>query len=152
MSDSIENVLILQGGGSLGAFGCGVFKSLVKNDIKIDILAGTSIGALNATIIAGSKEDHPEQALEQFWLELAECYNNINSSFINTNSNFPFVDSPPFNYSHPDLETKSILSFYNSAIFGNKKSLPQDGMYETTLQIHSILHRTNGPIYIISPL
>jgi NTE family protein len=60
MSDSIENVLILQGGGSLGAFGCGVFKALVNNDIKIDILAGTSIGALNATIIAGSKEDHPE--------------------------------------------------------------------------------------------
>ena len=33
MSDSIENVLILQGGGSLGAFGCGVFKALVNNDI-----------------------------------------------------------------------------------------------------------------------
>ena len=56
MSDSIENVLILQGG---GAFGCGVFKSLI-NDIIIDILSGTSIGALNATIIADSKEDHPE--------------------------------------------------------------------------------------------
>jgi NTE family protein len=121
MSDSIENVLILQGGGSLGAFGCGVFKALVNNNIKIDILAGTSIGALNATIIAGSKEDHPEQALEQFWLELAECYNNINNSFSNANSNFPFVDSPPFNYSHPASETKSILSFYNSAVFGNKK-------------------------------
>jgi NTE family protein len=65
MSDTIENVLILQGG---GAFGCGVFKSLINNDIKIDILSGTSIGALNATITADSKEDHPEQALEQFWL------------------------------------------------------------------------------------
>jgi NTE family protein len=39
-----QNVLILQGGGSLGAFGCGVFKSLAKNNIKIDIIAGTSIG------------------------------------------------------------------------------------------------------------
>jgi NTE family protein len=28
MSDTIETVLILQGGGSLGAFGCGVFKAL----------------------------------------------------------------------------------------------------------------------------
>jgi NTE family protein len=44
MSDNTENVLILQGGGSLGAFGCGVFKSLAKNNIKIDIIAGTSIG------------------------------------------------------------------------------------------------------------
>ena len=30
---NLENVLILQGGGSLGAFGCGVFKSLVKAHI-----------------------------------------------------------------------------------------------------------------------
>jgi NTE family protein len=73
MSEIIENVLILQGGGSLGAFGCGAFKALAKSNIKIDIIAGTSIGGLNASIIAGSKEkDHPEEALEQFWLELAE--------------------------------------------------------------------------------
>ena len=69
----IENVLIMQGGGSLGAFGCGVFKALRKNRIKLDILAGTSIGGVNAALIAGSKEkDHPEHALEQFWLEIAE--------------------------------------------------------------------------------
>ena len=41
MSNTIENVLILQGGGSLGAFGCGVFKTLAINNIKIDIIAGT---------------------------------------------------------------------------------------------------------------
>ncbi len=82
MSDAIENVLILQGGGSLGAFGCGVYKALAKINFKIAILAGTSIGALNATIIAGSKEDHPEQALEQFWLELVECSINNNSSSV----------------------------------------------------------------------
>lgn len=70
-SDTIENVLILQGGGSLGAFGCGVYKALAKSNIKIDIISGTSIGGLNASIIAGSKEDHPEKALEQYWLELA---------------------------------------------------------------------------------
>jgi NTE family protein len=32
--DAIENVLILQGGGSLGAFGCGVFKALANNNIN----------------------------------------------------------------------------------------------------------------------
>ena len=48
MSDTIEKVLILQGGGSLGAFGCGVFKAIAQNKIKIDIIAGTSIGGLNA--------------------------------------------------------------------------------------------------------
>lgn len=61
MSDTIENVLILQGGGSLGAFGCGVFKALANNNIRLDIVAGTSIGGINAAIIAGGKqEEHPE--------------------------------------------------------------------------------------------
>ncbi|MGH9983901.1 MAG: patatin-like phospholipase family protein [Nitrososphaeraceae archaeon] len=69
---TIENVLIMQGGGSLGAFACGVYKGLVKRKVRIDIAAGTSIGAVNAAIIAGSKSDHPEQDLEDFWMELAE--------------------------------------------------------------------------------
>ena len=46
--EGMENVLILQGGGSLGAFGCGVFKALAQKNIKIDIVAGTSIGGVNA--------------------------------------------------------------------------------------------------------
>src|SRR2546428_12117065 len=71
-NNKLENVLILQGGGSLGAFGCGVFKALANNNIKIDIVAGTSIGGVNATIITGSKGDHPERGLEKFWFELAE--------------------------------------------------------------------------------
>lgn len=71
-SRSIENVLVMQGGGSLGAFACGVYKALVKQNVRIDIVAGTSIGAVNAAIIVGSKSSRPEQDLETFWLELAE--------------------------------------------------------------------------------
>lgn len=71
-SRDVENVLIMQGGGSLGSFACGVFKTLVKQNVRIDIVAGTSIGAVNAAIIAGSKSDHPEKDLEDFWLEIAE--------------------------------------------------------------------------------
>ena len=95
MSDTIENVLILQGGGSLGAFGCGVFKALANNNIKIDIIAGTSIGGLNAAIIAGSKEDHPEKALEQYWLELAEGSANLNSTFIEWLAGYPISTLTP---------------------------------------------------------
>jgi NTE family protein len=68
---------VLQGGGSLGAFACGVFKALVKKDIRIDIAAGTSMGAVNAAIIVGSKTDHPERDLEEFWLEIAESNHTI---------------------------------------------------------------------------
>jgi predicted acylesterase/phospholipase RssA len=71
-SRNVENVLVLQGGGSLGAFACGVFKALVKKNVRVDIVAGTSIGAVNAAIIVGSKSGHPEKDLEDFWIELAE--------------------------------------------------------------------------------
>ena len=95
-NDSIENVLIMQGGGSLGAFGCGVFKALRKNKIKLNILAGTSIGGVNAALMAGSKEeDHPERALEQFWLEIAENSVKLNSPIaewlgVNNTTTYPF--------------------------------------------------------------
>jgi NTE family protein len=76
-SRDVENVLVLQGGGSLGALACGVFKALVKKNVRIDIVAGTSIGAVNAAIIVGSKSDHPEKELENFWIEIAESSPNI---------------------------------------------------------------------------
>jgi NTE family protein len=124
---AIENVLILQGGGSLGAFGCGVFKALANSNVKIDIIAGTSIGGLNASIIAGSKgEDHPEKALEQYWLELGE---NSSANFVNS----PFMEGLPRNPTPKTIPTtnhsamthisqvKSVMSFYTSAIYGDSK-------------------------------
>jgi NTE family protein len=114
--------LILQGGGSLGAFGCGVFKALASNNIKIDIVAGTSIGGVNAAIIAGGKqEDHPEKVLEQYWLELAE---GITTSGGGGDAN---LDLPRYTSSGEDpkltriSQTKSTMSFYGSALHGNKK-------------------------------
>lgn len=126
MSNAIENVLILQGGGSLGAFGCGVYKALAKSNFKIDIIAGTSIGGVNASIIAGSKDDHPEKALEQYWLELAEGNNTTNLSFPNleTHSNKYQISSTP-STNHSAIthisQIQSIISFYASASFGNNK-------------------------------
>jgi len=125
MSDTIENVLILQGGGSLGAFGCGVYKALANSHVKIDIIAGTSIGGVNASIIAGSKEDHPESALEQFWLELAEGSNaNLNSPFLEWLTGYP-IPTPALISMTDQLshisQAKSIMSFHGSAIYGNNK-------------------------------
>ncbi len=63
----------MQGGGSFGAYECGVYKALSKRGIKFDIIAGTSIGAINAAIIVGSKnDDEPATQLEDFWLNVAE--------------------------------------------------------------------------------
>jgi len=118
-SKIIENVLILQGGGSLGAFGCGVFKALTKRNIKIDIVAGTSIGAVNAAIIAGSKyEDSPEQLLEQFWLELS-------NSFVDLNKPATAAASSSFTYPFlPELADQMLdylYNYYPYSFFGRRR-------------------------------
>jgi NTE family protein len=122
-NNSVENVLILQGGGSLGAFGCGVFKAIAKSQVKIDILAGTSIGGINAAIIAGSRDKRPESALEQFWLELAE-----NSIDLAPSLTHPIPPDPSNNksdsyysryYQQAGVSFRQALSFYSSAIYGN---------------------------------
>src|SRR5271166_6212892 len=48
-------VLVFQGGGALGAYQAGVYEALHEAGIEPDWLIGTSIGAINATIIAGNK-------------------------------------------------------------------------------------------------
>jgi NTE family protein len=124
-ADSIENVLVLQGGGSLGAFGCGVFKALAESRVKIDILAGTSIGGVNAAIIAGSKNKRPEVALEQFWIELAENSVDLVPPPVMPSISPPATDSELESYYSRYYQQASIsfryaLSFYSSALYGNR--------------------------------
>lgn len=65
-----QTALVLQGGGALGAFECGVVKALEEERIFPDIVAGVSIGAFNGAIIA-SHPRHATPAIEAFWTELA---------------------------------------------------------------------------------
>ncbi|EIF30010.1 NAD(FAD)-dependent dehydrogenase [Burkholderia sp. Ch1-1] len=69
-----QTVLILQGGGALGAFECGVVKGLEEHQIYPDIVAGISIGALNGAIIAGNPK-HATEALQAFWSDLQVASN-----------------------------------------------------------------------------
>lgn len=120
-SGEIENVLVLQGGGSLGAFGCGVYKAFAETDIKIDIVAGTSIGGVNAAIIAGSKGERPEVALEQFWMELAENSVSLSPPWQPAASNNGSESPYSKYYQQANMTLKHALSFYSSAAYGNSK-------------------------------
>ncbi|THD61267.1 FAD-dependent oxidoreductase [Phenylobacterium sp.] len=64
-----QTVLVLQGGGALGAFECGVVKAMESEQIFPDVVGGVSIGALNGAIIAANPRRATE-ALESFWREL----------------------------------------------------------------------------------
>ena len=60
-------VLVFQGGGALGAFQAGVYQALHEAGIEPDWIIGTSIGAINASLIAGNKPENRLERLEEFW-------------------------------------------------------------------------------------
>ncbi|MHA6205610.1 DUF3734 domain-containing protein [Dyella soli] len=59
--------LVLQGGGALGAYQAGVYEGLEQAGIRPDWVAGISIGALNAAIIAGNPPEKRVERLREFW-------------------------------------------------------------------------------------
>src|SRR5215813_772998 len=92
---AVETVLILQGGGALGAFECGVVKALEERDIHANLVAGVSIGAINAAIIAANPAK-ATPALEAFWRELS-------------------LDTPDL----PNEDLRRALSSLQSLVFGS---------------------------------
>lgn len=59
--------LVLQGGGALGSYQAGVIEALAEAEIEIDWIAGISIGAVNAAIIAGNPPGRRVERLAAFW-------------------------------------------------------------------------------------
>ena len=62
--------LLLQGGGALGAYQCGVYEALAGANIHPDWVAGISIGAINAAIIAGNPPESRVDRLRDFWTQV----------------------------------------------------------------------------------
>jgi NTE family protein len=65
--------LVLQGGGALGAYQGGVFEGLAERAIEIDWIAGISIGAINAAIIAGNPPERRVARLRGFWEKVSSA-------------------------------------------------------------------------------
>ncbi len=87
-------------------------KLLQKKNIKFDIIAGTSIGAINGAITAGSKNDDPAKDLEDFWMEIAESTYNI----------IPDTFSLDYDYQNNQINFKrSSSASLNAAFFGVPK-------------------------------
>jgi len=67
-----RRVLVLQGGGALGAYQAGVFEALSEAGVRPQWLAGISIGAINAALIAGNPPERQVERLREFWLQATE--------------------------------------------------------------------------------
>jgi NTE family protein len=62
-----QRVLVLQGGGALGSYQAGAYQALCHFDFEPDWVAGISIGAINAAIIAGNPPEKRVERLKEFW-------------------------------------------------------------------------------------
>ena len=62
-----QNILVLQGGGALGAYQAGVFEALCASSHQPTWVAGMSIGAINAALICGNAAPRRVARLREFW-------------------------------------------------------------------------------------
>lgn len=64
--------LVLQGGGALGSYQCGVYEGMHAAGVRPNWFAGTSIGAINAAILAGNAPEQRVERLREFWNTICE--------------------------------------------------------------------------------
>src|ERR1700730_15741195 len=81
-----KRVLVLQGGGALGSYQAGAYQALCHHGFEPEWVAGISIGAINAAIIAGNAPEKRVERLKEFW-------ETVSASPIGL-PNFTALDSP----------------------------------------------------------
>jgi len=89
--------LLLQGGGALGAYQGGVYEALAEAGIHPDWIAGISIGAINAAIIAGNPPGSRVDRLREFW------------TLVTSNTLLPWSDNPFIELANND-HTRNVLN------------------------------------------
>ena len=89
--------LLLQGGGALGAYQCGVYEALAEANIHPDWVAGISIGAINAAIIAGNPRESRVDRLRDFWTQ------------VTSNGSWSWPDNPFLDLARSD-QTRNLLN------------------------------------------
>jgi NTE family protein len=96
-----HSILLLQGGGALGAYQAGAYQGLVEAGMAPDWVVGISIGGFNAALIAGNPPERRVERLREFWERLS--------------SHAPLIPPPLFDPVRPMLNQ---LSASASLLFG----------------------------------
>jgi NTE family protein len=91
-----HTVLILQGGGALGAYQAGLYAGLSEAGVAPDWIAGVSIGGINAALIAGNPPERRAERLSEFWEGIS--------------ANSPFMPPPYMELMRPMLNAFSAAS------------------------------------------
>jgi NTE family protein len=135
-------VLVFQGGGALGAYQAGVYQALHEAGIEPDWIIGTSIGAINAGLIAGNEAQNRLPALKEFWQRMAD------RSFWHAWSAWPQVAQ---SLSYWNTLTRGIPGFFEPnlpAFWGPHVPLGADraGYYSTAPLEETLLELVDFPL------
>ena len=103
--------LLLQGGGALGSYQAGVYEALAEADLQPDWIAGISIGAFNAAIIAGNPPEERLAKLYEFWTSIST------SPWLDWAANMPFM-KPRGDFARSVLNNVSAASTLLSGASG----------------------------------
>ena len=119
MSSGIERrhdsiALVLQGGGALGAYQAGVYEELASTAFQPDWIAGVSIGAINAALIAGNLPERRVERLSEFWHVVSSGMGPLSDAL------------PPHGYLHPAALSEQPRSAFNqlSALWSAMLGIP----------------------------
>ena len=122
--------LVLQGGGALGAYQCGVYQALHETGVEPDWVCGVSIGAINSAIIAGNPPKQRLDKLHKFWDRITSRKiwhytpdgdvfrqaRNFTSSFLTTVLGQPgFFQPHPTNPWFSPTGARTATSYYDTA-------------------------------------
>jgi NTE family protein len=95
-----QTILVLQGGGALGAYQAGVYEGLAEAGAAPNWIAGVSIGAINAALIAGNVPERRVERLREFWDRVS--------------SGNPYIPNPaldPMRAAFNRLNAASVIAF-----------------------------------------
>lgn len=130
--------LVLQGGGALGSYQAGVYAALAGSQYEPDWVAGISIGAINAALIAGNAPRHRVERLRAFWDQVTEAPSPWHA-LLSTAARNPFID-------HAQLGATSALLFGQAGFFAPRPpgawiGQPAPVSYYDTAELKATLER-----------
>jgi len=121
-------VMVLQGGGALGAYQAGVYEALHESGIEPDWVIGISIGAINASLIAGNDVGTRLDRLKEFWKRVEH------SSLTGLAGSLPIVGQAAANWLTVTTGVRNFFELNPRAQLGPQVKLkPEEaGYYSTT--------------------
>ena len=146
---NLRIVLVLQGGGALGAYQAGVYQALHEHDLVPDWIVGTSIGAINAALIAGNEKANRLQRVKAFWDRVSHP-DNVNMAHVTDEQRRSNIW-----FNTLDTVVRGVPGFFTPRLFSGfpigAKVPPEDASFYDTMPLCDTLRELVDFDYLNGP-